>query len=100
MLLSGRGSNFEALAASATAGRMADAEIAVVISNHEGAPGIDRARERKIPALVIPSRGLEREEYDRLVVPRLRSAGSSWYAWRDSCGCSRPISSNRFPAAY
>ena len=72
ILLSGRGSNFEALAASAAAGRLGDAEIALVISNREGAPGIDRARERKIPALVIPSRGLEREEYDRLVVGALR----------------------------
>ena len=72
ILLSGRGSNFEALAASAAAGRLGDAEIALVISNREGAPGIDRARERKIPALVIPSRGLEREEYDRLVVSALR----------------------------
>jgi phosphoribosylglycinamide formyltransferase-1 len=63
------------LAASAAAGRLGDAEIAVVISNREGAPGIDRARERKIPALVIPSRGLEREEYDRLVVGALRQHG-------------------------
>ncbi len=75
ILLSGRGSNLEALAASAAAGRLGDAEIAVVISNREGAPGIDRARERKIPALVIPSRGLEREEYDRLVVGALRQHG-------------------------
>ncbi|HXN65661.1 MAG TPA: phosphoribosylglycinamide formyltransferase [Candidatus Acidoferrales bacterium] len=75
ILLSGRGSNFEALAASAAAGRLGDAEIAVVISNREGAPGIDRARERKIPALVIPSRGLEREEYDRLVAGALREHG-------------------------
>jgi phosphoribosylglycinamide formyltransferase-1 len=75
ILLSGRGSNLEALAASAAAGRLGDAEIAVVISNREGAPGIDRARERKIPALVIPSRGLEREEYDRLVVGALQQHG-------------------------
>ncbi len=75
ILLSGRGSNLEALAASAAAGRLGDAEIALVISNREGAPGIDRARERKIPALVIPSRGLEREEYDRLVVGALRQHG-------------------------
>jgi phosphoribosylglycinamide formyltransferase-1 len=75
ILLSGRGSNLEALAASAAAGRLGDAGIAVVISNREGAPGIDRARERKIPALVIPSRGLEREEYDRLVVGALQQHG-------------------------
>jgi phosphoribosylglycinamide formyltransferase 1 len=71
VLLSGRGSNFEALAASVAAGRIPDAEIAVVVSNREGAPGIERARARGIPARVIPSKGLEREAYDRLVVAAL-----------------------------
>jgi phosphoribosylglycinamide formyltransferase 1 len=75
VLLSGRGSNLEALAESVKAGRIPDAEIAVVISNHEAAAGIGRARERKIPALVIPSKGLEREAYDRLVVAALRERG-------------------------
>ena len=96
ILLSGRGSNFEALAASAAAGRLGDAEIALVISNREGAPGIDRARERKIPALVIPSRGLEREAYDRLVAAALRKHEWTWSAWPDTCGCSRPFLSRRF----
>jgi len=67
VLLSGRGSNFEALAESVAAGRIPGAEIAVVISNREGAPGIARAMERGIPAKVIPSKGLEREAYDRQV---------------------------------
>jgi len=67
VLLSGRGSNFEALAESIAAGRIPGAEIAVVISNREGAPGIARAAERGIPAKVIPSKGLEREAYDRQV---------------------------------
>ncbi len=67
VLLSGRGSNFEALADSVAAGRIPGAEIAVVISNREGAPGIDRAAKRGIPAKVIPSRGLEREAYDKQV---------------------------------
>jgi phosphoribosylglycinamide formyltransferase-1 len=67
VLLSGRGSNFEALAESVAAGRIPNAEIAVVISNREGAPGIDRAKARGIAARVIPSKGLERETYDRLV---------------------------------
>ena len=44
VLLSGRGSNFEALAESCAAGRIPDAEIALVLSNREGAPGIERAR--------------------------------------------------------
>jgi phosphoribosylglycinamide formyltransferase-1 len=68
VLLSGRGSNFEALADSVAAGRIPGAEIAVVVSNREGAPGIDKAKERKIATRVIPSKGLEREAYDRQVV--------------------------------
>ena len=74
ILLSGRGSNFEALAESAAAGRIPNAEIAIVISNREGAPGIEKARARGIPAQVIPSRGLEREAYDKLVLAALESA--------------------------
>jgi len=67
VLLSGRGSNFEALAESIAAGRLPNTQIAVVISNREGAPGIDRAKTRGIPTRVIPSKGLEREIYDRQV---------------------------------
>jgi len=72
VLLSGRGSNFEALADSVGAGRLPGAQIAVVVCNREGAPGIERARERGIAAQVIPSKGLEREVYDRQVVAVLR----------------------------
>ena len=71
VLLSGRGSNFEALADSVAAGRIPNAEIAIVISNRENAPGIEKARAREIPAQVIPSRGLEREPYDKLVIAAL-----------------------------
>jgi phosphoribosylglycinamide formyltransferase-1 len=71
VLLSGRGSNFEALADSIAAGRIPNAEIAIVISNRENAPGIEKARAREIPAQVIPSRGLEREPYDKLVIAGL-----------------------------
>jgi phosphoribosylglycinamide formyltransferase-1 len=72
VLLSGRGSNFEALAESVAAGRIPGAQIAIVIANREGAQGIDRATARGIPTLVLPSRGLEREVYDRQVVAALR----------------------------
>ena len=72
VLLSGRGSNFEALADSVGAGRLPGAEIAVVVSNREGAPGVEKAKEREIGARVIPSKGLEREVYDRQVVAVLR----------------------------
>jgi phosphoribosylglycinamide formyltransferase-1 len=74
VLLSGRGSNFEALADSVAAGRIPEAEIALVLSNREGAPGIDRARARGLATRVIPSKGLERETYDRQVVAALREA--------------------------
>ena len=67
ILLSGRGSNFEALAQSVASGRIPSAEISVVISHRENAPGIERARTRGIEARVIPSKGLERETYDRQV---------------------------------
>jgi len=72
VLLSGRGSNFEALADSITANRIPNAEIAIVISNREGAPGLDRAKSRNIATRAIPSKGLEREAYDRQVVAVLQ----------------------------
>jgi phosphoribosylglycinamide formyltransferase-1 len=71
VLLSGRGSNFESLADSVAAGRIPNAEIAIVISNRENAAGIEKARGRGIAAEVIPSRGLEREPYDKLVIAAL-----------------------------
>ncbi|HTZ47339.1 MAG TPA: phosphoribosylglycinamide formyltransferase [Verrucomicrobiae bacterium] len=72
VLLSGRGSNFEALADSVAAGRIPDAEIVVVISNQPDALGLKRAQERGIPAKMIPSKGLQREAYDRQVVAVLQ----------------------------
>ncbi len=74
VLLSGRGSNFEALADSVVSGRIPNAEIALVLSNREAAAGIDRARSRGLTTRIIPSQGLEREAYDRLVVAALNDA--------------------------
>jgi len=71
ILLSGRGSNFEAIANSISAGRL-DARIAVVISNRPEARGLEIARQRGLNAVCIPSKGLDREVYDRLVVAELR----------------------------
>jgi len=71
VLLSGRGSNFEALADSVVSGKIPNAEIALVLSNREAAAGIERAKSRGLATRVIPSRGLEREAYDRLVVAAL-----------------------------
>lgn len=72
ILLSGRGSNFVAIADSIDGGRIPDARIAVVISNKADAPGIRTARERGLTALVIPSKGRSREEHDREVVAALK----------------------------
>jgi len=72
ILLSGRGSNFVAIADSIDAGKISDARIAVVISNRADAPGIATARERGLTGLVIPSKGRAREEHDREVVGALK----------------------------
>jgi len=71
ILLSGRGSNFEAIANNVAAGRIPDARIAVVISNRENAGGIDTARRLGLAALVIPSKNKDRAEHDREVVAAL-----------------------------
>jgi phosphoribosylglycinamide formyltransferase-1 len=73
ILLSGRGSNFEAIAASIDSGRL-DAEIAIVISNVESAPGLARARDRGLNAVCIPSLGKLREQFDAELVEALRGA--------------------------
>ena len=71
ILLSGRGSNFVAIADSIAAGRIQDACIAVVISNRADAPGVETARQRGLNALVIPSKGKPRDAHDREVVAAL-----------------------------
>lgn len=71
ILLSGRGSNFEAIADNVASGKI-DAAIAVVISNRPEARGLETARGRGLNAVCIPSKGMEREAYDRLVVAELQ----------------------------
>jgi phosphoribosylglycinamide formyltransferase-1 len=72
ILLSGRGSNFMAIADNVAAGKI-PAEIGAVICNRPDAPGLEEAKRRGLDARLIPSRGLEREQYDRLVVEALKS---------------------------
>jgi len=74
ILLSGRGSNFEAIADNIAAGRL-DAEIAIVISNRPEARGLEIAKERGLPTQCIPSKGVPREDYDRQVVAELKARG-------------------------
>src|SRR5450755_2635191 len=71
ILLSGRGSNFEAIADNVASGKL-EANLAVVISNKTDAPGIESAQRRGLKALVIPSKGKLRELHDREVVAALR----------------------------
>jgi phosphoribosylglycinamide formyltransferase-1 len=71
VLISGRGSNFRAIADAVEQGRL-DAEISVVISNRESAAGLQIARERGLHAVSLPSKGLDRTVYDRLVIEELR----------------------------
>jgi phosphoribosylglycinamide formyltransferase-1 len=72
ILLSGRGSNFVAIADSIASGRIPDARIAVVISHRTDAQGIEAARTRGLNALVIPSKGKEREQHDREIAAALK----------------------------
>lgn len=71
ILISGRGSNFLAIADAIATHRL-DAEIAVVISNRSEAPGIAAARERGLHTVVLTSKGVDREEYDRGLIEELR----------------------------
>jgi phosphoribosylglycinamide formyltransferase-1 len=72
ILLSGRGSNFVAIADSIAAGRISNAQISIVISNRIDAPGIETAKKRGLKALVIPSKGKARESHDQEVVAALK----------------------------
>jgi phosphoribosylglycinamide formyltransferase-1 len=72
ILLSGRGTNFEAIADSVAAGRISNAEIAIVISNRAEALGLESARRRGLQTRVLPSKGKERQAHDAEVVAALK----------------------------
>ncbi len=74
ILLSGRGSNFQAIAAAVGSGAIPNTEIALVLSNKEAAPGLDHARKLGIPAHAVPPRGRSRAEQDAEFIERLRGA--------------------------
>jgi len=77
ILLSGRGSNFEAIAENIAGGRIS-AEIAVVIGNRPAAPGLAAAWQRGLTAVCLPSKGLDREVYDRQLMATLREHAVEW----------------------
>ena len=72
ILLSGRGSNFLAIAENIAQERLTGCEIAVVISNKADAPGLDAARERGLEAIAIEARGCKRAEHDAQIIACLR----------------------------
>jgi phosphoribosylglycinamide formyltransferase-1 len=72
ILLSGRGSNFEAIARNVASGQIPDARIVVVISNRPDARGLETARGLGIPSLIILSKDKDRAEHDREVVAALQ----------------------------
>ena len=72
ILLSGRGSNFEAIARNVASGKIRNAQIGIVISNRTDAGGIEIARGLELDTLVIPSKGKAREDHDREVVAALQ----------------------------
>jgi phosphoribosylglycinamide formyltransferase 1 len=73
ILLSGRGSNFLAIAEHIAKGRLAHAEIAVVISNRGDAPGLAAARSAKFATEVIEARGRQRAEHDAEIIACLQA---------------------------
>ncbi len=74
ILLSGRGSNFEAIAKNIDAGEL-EAEIVAIISNRPDAAGLEIARARGLQSVVLPSKGVDREEFDCRVVAELENRG-------------------------
>jgi len=72
ILISGRGSNFEAIANNIATGQIRDASIAVVISSRESAKGLETARRLGLNAVCVPSKGQDRLDYDRLLIAELQ----------------------------
>jgi phosphoribosylglycinamide formyltransferase-1 len=96
VLISGRGSNFQAIADHIAAGQL-DATIAIVISNRADAAGLKIARERAIPALVMPSKGIPREDYDRELALQLKAHGVDLVCLAGFMRLLSPILIREFP---
>lgn len=75
ILISGRGSNMVALVEAAQHGRIPGAEVALVVSDHAGAGGLESARGRGVEAVAIERRGRTREEHEREIIARLQHSG-------------------------
>jgi len=97
ILISGRGSNFVAIAEAIANGTLRDAEVAVVLCNNPGVAGLERAKERGIPAHVIPSKGRIREEHDADMVARLREYNVDLVCLAGYLRVVTPVFINAFP---
>jgi phosphoribosylglycinamide formyltransferase-1 len=96
ILLSGRGSNFEAIADQIDSGKL-QAEIAIVVSNKESAPGLLRAKQRGFPNVLIASRGRVREEFDAELVEVLRRYDVGLIVLAGFMRIFSPVFINAFP---
>ncbi len=96
VLLSGRGSNFVAIADACARGEV-PADVALVVSNRRDAAGLERARERGIPAVAIAGKGLAREEHERLVIAEIESANAEWVCLAGYMRLLSPQFIARFP---
>ena len=96
VLLSGRGSNFVALADSCARGEV-PAEIVLVLSNKPDAAGLDRARERGIAARAIAGKGIAREEHERLLVEAITAARAEWVCLAGYMRLLTPVFIRAFP---
>jgi phosphoribosylglycinamide formyltransferase 1 len=98
VLISGRGSNLQAILDAVRAGRIA-ADLAVVISNNAEALGLARAREAQVETLVLDHRGKAREDYDRLLVTELKSRGVTLVCLAGFMRLLSPVFVDAFPNA-
>jgi len=95
VLLSGRGSNLVALADACVRGEV-PAEIALVLSNKADAGGLDRARERGIPTVAIPSKGMPREEHESRLIAALDGIDARWVCLAGYMRLLTPVFINRY----
>ncbi len=98
VLISGRGSNLQAILDAIRTGRIA-ADLAVVVSNSAEAPGLARAREAQVETLVLDHRGKAREDYDRLLVGELKGRGVTLVCLAGFMRLLSPVFVDAFPNA-
>ena len=96
-LLSGRGSNFLALQRAVERGDLGEAKIVLVLSNVEGAPGVEKARSLGLEAVTISHKGMKRADHDSLMVDALKSANVDWVCLAGYMRLLTPVFVEAFP---